>query len=99
MDADIVIVGGGTAGLVLANRLTEDKNIRVLVLEAGTDRLNDPRIIVPGLAPATYEDPDFDWNFISTPQVLFCFFALLFYAYLQQCIAKKRISHSVLTQI
>lgn len=78
IDADIVIVGGGTAGLVLANRLSENENIRVLVLEAGTDRLNDPRIVVPGLAPATYEDPDFDWNFISTPQVLgpssHCFF-------------------------
>ncbi|KUL83289.1 hypothetical protein ZTR_09136 [Talaromyces verruculosus] len=68
MDADIIIVGGGTAGLVLANRLTENEKIRVLVLEVGSDRLNDPRIMVPGLAPATYEDYDFDWNFISAPQ-------------------------------
>lgn len=80
MDADIVIVGGGTAGLVLANRLTENEKIRVLVLEAGTDRLNDPRIMVPGLAPATYEDNDFDWNFISTPQVFNVFYTLLFHA-------------------
>ncbi|KAJ5653789.1 CAZyme family AA3 [Penicillium lividum] len=65
---DFVIVGGGTAGLVVANRLTENHTIRVLVLEAGTNRLNDPRINVPGLGPATFEDNDFDWNFRSTPQ-------------------------------
>ncbi|KAL4888789.1 hypothetical protein BDV59DRAFT_205779 [Aspergillus ambiguus] len=65
---DFIIVGGGTSGLVVANRLSEDPSVRVLVLEAGTNRLNDPRIQVPGLAPATYGDPDFDWDFRSTPQ-------------------------------
>ncbi|KAL4919247.1 hypothetical protein BDW62DRAFT_47161 [Aspergillus aurantiobrunneus] len=65
---DFIIVGGGTSGLVVANRLSEDPSVRVLVLEAGTNRLNDPRIQIPGLAPATYEDPDFDWDFRSTPQ-------------------------------
>ncbi len=35
-----VIIGGGTAGLVLAARLTEDPNSTVLVLEAGENRLD-----------------------------------------------------------
>jgi choline dehydrogenase-like flavoprotein len=36
---DYVIVGGGTAGLVLAARLTEDPDVQVIVLEAGEKRL------------------------------------------------------------
>src|SRR5207253_2414247 len=35
-DFDYVIVGGGAAGCVLANRLTEDPNVKVAILEYGT---------------------------------------------------------------
>jgi len=66
---DFVIVGGGTSSLVVAARLTEDPNVKVLVLEAGANRLDDPRITTPGLAASLYDDPDFDWCFMSTPQV------------------------------
>ncbi|KAJ5883825.1 uncharacterized protein N7473_010711 [Penicillium subrubescens] len=65
---DYFIVGGGTSGLVVADRLSEDPNVRVIVLEAGTNRLDDPRITIPGLGIATFEDPDFVWNFRSIPQ-------------------------------
>ena len=65
---DFVIVGGGTAGLVVANRLTENPDNSVLVLEAGSDRLKDPRITIPGLTAALYDNPEFDWSFKSVPQ-------------------------------
>ena len=66
---DYIVVGGGTAGLVVASRLTENPELQVLVLEAGANRLNDPRIMIPGLFPSTWSDPDFDWCFKTTPQV------------------------------
>mgnify|MGYP000882235173 CR=1 FL=1 len=71
---DFIVVGGGTAGLVVASRLTEDPETSVLVLEAGSNRVNDPRIMIPGLAASTYFDPDFDWCFSSTPQVCTAWF-------------------------
>lgn len=66
---DFVVVGGGTSGLVVATRLTEDPNVKVLVLEAGSDRRDDPRITTIGLAASLYDDPEFDWMFMSPPQV------------------------------
>lgn len=66
---DFVIVGGGLSGLVVATRLTEDENIRVLVLEAGADKTEDLRIKCQGLALSTYFDPEFDWCMVTEPQV------------------------------
>ncbi|CAD0096210.1 unnamed protein product [Aureobasidium vineae] len=64
---DLIIVGAGTPGCVLANRLSEDPNISILVLEAGEDRNNDARIYTPGLAGSVLNNPDFDWQYISEP--------------------------------
>lgn len=66
---DYIIIGGGTAGLTVANRLTEDADIKVLVIEAGQDRTNDPLVQIPGLVVGMYGKAEYDWNFNSTPQV------------------------------
>ncbi|KAI1387697.1 glucose-methanol-choline oxidoreductase-like protein [Hypoxylon trugodes] len=64
---DFIIVGGGTAGLVMANRLTEDSNVHVLVLEAGKDQTSDPQVTTPLLYP-TLMGSDADWDAVTEPQ-------------------------------
>lgn len=66
---DYIIVGGGTAGLVVASRLSEDAEVRVLVVEAGGDRTADPLVLTPGLVAGVYGKDEHDWNFTSVPQV------------------------------
>lgn len=66
---DYVVVGGGTAGLTVASRLTEDPDTRVLVVEAGPDNTQDPIVLTPGLVGAQYGLDKYDWNFSSEPQV------------------------------
>ncbi|KAK2038780.1 alcohol oxidase [Colletotrichum somersetense] len=65
---DYIIVGGGTAGLVLASRLSEDDDVRVLVVEAGADKSTDPLVLTPGLVAGLYGKEEYDWNFTSVPQ-------------------------------
>ncbi|KAK6536835.1 hypothetical protein TWF281_001045 [Arthrobotrys megalospora] len=65
---DYIIAGGGTAGLVLAARLTENPDITVAIVEAGESRLDDLNILAPGLATGLYTSPDYDWDFHTVPQ-------------------------------
>ena len=65
---DFIIVGGGTSGLVVATRLTEDPNMSVLVVEAGSEHTNDPRIRTPGFWLSVLGSPDFDWDYKTVPQ-------------------------------
>ncbi|XDG01342.1 hypothetical protein ABKA04_000957 [Annulohypoxylon sp. FPYF3050] len=64
---DFVIIGGGTSGLVVANRLSEDPVQKVLVLEAGCDHSNDPRVNTPALFLSLLNS-EADWAFETTPQ-------------------------------
>lgn len=66
---DFLIVGGGTAGLVLAARLSEDENVTVCVIEAGISRLGDSKVDLPTGAVLMLGNEAYDWNFRSTPQV------------------------------
>jgi len=63
---DYVIVGAGSAGCVLANRLSEDPSVRVLLLEAGgKDR--SPKIKIPAAFPEQFHTK-LDWNFQTEPE-------------------------------
>ncbi|KAI1115755.1 hypothetical protein F5Y14DRAFT_410178 [Nemania sp. NC0429] len=64
---DIIIVGGGTAGLVLAHRLLENQNLRILILEAGEDRAADPNTLTPGAWPLLAMSPA-NWLFKTVAQ-------------------------------
>lgn len=63
---DFVIVGAGSAGSVLANRLSEDPSVRVLVLEAGPADTQDA-IRIPALF-STLFGSEVDWDYQIEPQ-------------------------------
>ncbi|KAK7999608.1 alcohol oxidase [Apiospora arundinis] len=73
---DYVIVGGGTAGLALAERLSEDPNLAVAVIEAGTYyQVTNPVLSTTPAGDSFFVGADpsdtnslVDWNFVTVPQ-------------------------------
>lgn len=65
---DYLIVGGGTAGLCLAARLSEDRDTIVGVLEAGEYNPNVSDIDVPGFIGRAVANSAYDWRFLSEDQ-------------------------------
>ena len=63
---DYIIVGAGSAGCVLANRLSEDPSCRVLLLEAGGE--DDSSVIRTPALFSQLQDSPYDWSDRTLPQ-------------------------------
>ena len=68
LTADYVIVGAGTAGCVLANRLSEQRNVSVILIEAG-ERDRHPFIHVPAGFVRLLDHPTVTWRYHTEASV------------------------------
>ncbi|KAH9477949.1 Pyranose dehydrogenase 3 [Psilocybe cubensis] len=63
---DFIVVGGGTAGAVVASRLSENLNFKVLLIEAGSSNVGVTKSLVPGLF-RDLQKSIYDWNYTTVP--------------------------------
>ena len=66
MQADYVIVGAGSAGCVLANKLTADPGVRVILIEAG-GRDTNPLIHIPAGYVKLLDHKTLTWGYMAEP--------------------------------
>jgi choline dehydrogenase len=64
---DYVVVGAGSAGCVIARRLSDDPNVRVALVEAGPARHRSLKVRAPALYQLLWRTP-LDWNIVTEPQ-------------------------------
>ena len=67
-EPDYIVIGGGSAGCVLAARLSEEPRVRVLLLEAGDDERKYFRIRMPLAWRDAFRDPRLSWGYESEPE-------------------------------
>ncbi len=65
--SDYLVIGGGTAGCILAARLSEDAGVRVTLLEAGPED-RDPWIHIPAGYARMFKSGKYDWKFATEPE-------------------------------
>ncbi|KXT02050.1 hypothetical protein AC578_6529 [Pseudocercospora eumusae] len=63
---DYIICGGGTSGCVVAGRLAEDPDVRILVIEAGAHNRDLENVHMVGGWSKNFDGPN-DWNLVSEP--------------------------------
>ena len=72
MDFDYIIIGAGSAGCVLANRLTENENNNVLLLEAGIRNskfsMQDLFMKIPAAVLSNLQNKKTNWSFLGAPE-------------------------------
>jgi choline dehydrogenase len=68
---DYIIIGGGSAGCVLANRLSEDPNTKVLLIEAGHNdkwKMDSWKIHMPAALTYNIANEKYNWNYLTEVQ-------------------------------
>jgi choline dehydrogenase len=64
---DVIVIGAGSSGCVVASRLTADPAVRVLLIEAGSPDRADPAILTPGRW-VSLMGSEWDWGYQTEPE-------------------------------